>query len=979
MATVQPLTFGALLKRHRRLARLSQAALAERAGFSVSYVSQLERGERTPIPTTVELIADALAIAPTDRETLLATIRGQTHRPTPGGKHDTTIPRLVGRAREIAQLERHVAGDGPPVLLLVGEPGIGKTRLLRESAHLAARAGCAVLSGACHRGSGRELYAPILEALEHRVRGQPLAQLRADLDGCGWLQRLLPELGEMMDAPLSGWTLPPEQERRLMFAAVARFLGNVSGPAGTLLILDDLQWTGADAIDLLASLARSSPDGSLRILGAYRDTAVSSRDPLPGTLLDLVREGVARRAAIEPLAPADAAQLLDTLLAGMAAASTVRDGLLRRTGGIPFYLVNCAQALRAGAPDSEAVRSSDAIPWDVAETIRQRVAAMPRLARDLVAAAAVAGTALPRALLLGAVAGNQDDVAGLEALDTTVRARLMAEDGNDSCHLAHDLVAEVVAADLSAGRRAAFHRRIALALEAAAGEPPAELVADHFARAGDLDRAVVYLERAADRALAVYAYGDAERHDRELITYLDRLGRAAAATAAREHLAAVLMASARYDQAMAVLAEALEALRAAGDDEGMARVAAEVGQAHTLRGTPEEGIAWLRTESRALETRGLSPAALASLYIALATLLNASNQNMAALAAATRGADLARAARANDLLVRAERRRGNALLLLGQIDEAINALDAAIPLAEAVGDLKILWGALNSLGAAYAARGDFGGTAHAYLRAFTMAERLGDPSAISFMWFSRGELAFAIGEWDDARVCFDAAANIIAPVTASRFAPYPPLGKGMLALARGHDDLGVRALTDAISLAERHGDRQAQRWAAAMLAEHDLAQGRASAAHARLATLLDSAAAGERDLMLLLPLLAWAHLERGEIEPAGAAARQAVAGARAGNMAPLLANALRVGSMVEMGQHRWKDAEAALEEALALARDLPAPYTEAKVLYTLGQLHTGIGDTNQARERHRRALAILRPLGERLYAAQIEYALNAST
>jgi predicted ATPase len=85
-----------------------------------------------------------------------------------------------------------------------------------------------------------------------------------DLQGCAWLVRLLPELAVGPIEPLPAWTLPPEQERRLMYAAVERFLANVAGPGGALLVLDDLQWAGPDALELLASVVRSNAEMSLQ-------------------------------------------------------------------------------------------------------------------------------------------------------------------------------------------------------------------------------------------------------------------------------------------------------------------------------------------------------------------------------------------------------------------------------------------------------------------------------------------------------------------------------------------------------------------------------------------------------------------------------------------------------------------------------------------------------------------------------------------
>src|SRR5262249_45436364 len=125
---------------------------------------------------------------------------------------------------------------------------------------------------------------PLVGALTRFLANRSLAQQRVDLQGCAWLVRLLPELAGTAVVPAPSWQLPPGQERRLLFGAVVRFLANVAGPAGTLLILDDLQWAGDDALDLLAALVRApswAPSGSvgsllpLRVVGAYRDTEVA--------------------------------------------------------------------------------------------------------------------------------------------------------------------------------------------------------------------------------------------------------------------------------------------------------------------------------------------------------------------------------------------------------------------------------------------------------------------------------------------------------------------------------------------------------------------------------------------------------------------------------------------------------------------------------------------------------------------------------
>src|SRR5207248_3215804 len=187
--------------------------------------------------------------------------------------------------------------------------GIGKSRLLGEAVQRAETVGWCVLQGGCQRRGGQEPYAPILGALKGYIRDQSPVQMRAAVQGCAWLVRLLPELADGPIEPLPSWSLSPEQERRLMVAAVARFLANVAGPAGSLLLLDDLQWAGSDALDLLATLVRATSKTPLRIIGAYRDTEVQPTDPLSTVLADLMHAGLAARRPLRPLTPAEAAEL----------------------------------------------------------------------------------------------------------------------------------------------------------------------------------------------------------------------------------------------------------------------------------------------------------------------------------------------------------------------------------------------------------------------------------------------------------------------------------------------------------------------------------------------------------------------------------------------------------------------------------------------------------------------------------------------
>jgi hypothetical protein len=214
--------------------------------------------------------------------------------------------------------------------------------------------------------AARAPYTPLLEALEGSMRYGPATSLRAALEGCTWLVRVLPELAEQVSLLYPEGSLHPEQERRLVFAAIARYLANIAGPAGTLLVLDDLQWAGADALDLLLSLLQASPDPPVRVVGDYRDTDVRLQDPLFSLLADLSRAGLAQQQEIGPLAPPEAAELISHLLANTPTARVaLAVHVLEQAEGVPFFLVSYAQAIETGALATRTTAATIGIPISI--------------------------------------------------------------------------------------------------------------------------------------------------------------------------------------------------------------------------------------------------------------------------------------------------------------------------------------------------------------------------------------------------------------------------------------------------------------------------------------------------------------------------------------------------------------------------------------------------------------------------------------
>ena len=979
--TTPPPHFGALLKSLRTAAGLTQETLAERARLSRRGLQDLERGvHQTPRRDTVELLATALGLSAHSRMEFLAVAQGQFLPPADppasatllGFSSDAPLP-LVGREREVALLGAFLAGVHPAsavgaearVLLLAGEPGAGKTRLLQAVAQQAIATGWSVLASGCQRRGGQDPYAPLLDALAEYLQLQRSERRGADLAGCAWLVRLLPELEGVVD-PLPAGKLQPEQERRLMYAAIARFLVNVAGPAGTLLVLDDLQWAGPDALDLLLALARRAAL-PLRIVGAYRDTEVRPADPLGVLLADLAHTRLGQPLPVGALTQEAAAMLLADLLAGVAGGELPgAAAVLRRAGGMPFYLVSYAQALATGAPD--------AVPWDVAQGVRQRIAQLPEPARQVLGEAAVVGRHVTRTLLM-AIAGlaEEEVLAGLEA---ACHARLLLEDGDDAYAFAHDVIRDVVEADLGAARRAMLHRRVAEALEGAPTEASTELLTYHYARSGDTDKAVQYLELAGDHALAQQAYGAAESHYREVVDRLDRLGRARDTGQVRQKLGMALYRAGHYEASLSVFEQAAATYQTAGDWESVVRATAWIGRTHAVRGTPHEGIACLTALLERLD-QGDTALPLALLHAELGRLLFAAGRYRASLAASERAAELARAGGDDRIRLRAEGSRANILNLLGRLGDALRLTQEVLPLQEAAGDLYGLLLTHRDLAYIHALYGAFAPCQRHIDHALDLARQIGDPASLASTLALRGWFALLRGDMQGARADLAQAVALSRQVDRSWHVTYALICRARLSLVESAEAEATALAQEALALAERSGDLQALRWASGVLAELEVRAGCPEAAIMRLTPLLDRPGLEECDVTQVLPVLAWAYLEQGQVAQAADSIEQALTRARREQMRLVLAEALRVQTMVELRREQWEEAAHSVAEGQALACAMPYPYAEARLLHVEGTLHARQGAPEAAQERLEAAHAIFQHLGARDEAARAEHDMAA--
>lgn len=981
MFTIRPPSLGDMLRRYRVAAGLTQETLAVRAGVSARAVSDLERGVyRAPHKKTIESLADALHLSGESRDILVAATPRRGLAADSTADHTSSalldqvgLPPFIGRTVEMALVHHHLDGLGPPILLVAGEPGIGKSRLLQEAARSTLGFGWRVLEGRCHRHGGQEPYAPLLGALKGYIRDRTPNQLRADLHGCAWLVRLLPELagGPIEPLPVDR-ALEPEQERRLMFDAVSRFLVNIAGPAGVLLLLDDLQWVGLDALYLIATLARSALHVPLRIVGAYRDTDVQPDDPLLATVADLAHAALVVHHILRPLGPSEARWLLDDLMGSESVNTLLRQRALQHAGGVPFFLVSYAHSLR-GWPDGG--RRENVVPWDLAHGLRQRFLVLSEVAQEVLAVAAVMGHPVSYVVLVAATGYSEREI--LDALDAACRARLLMEEG-DAYTFAHDVIREVVEADLGAARRVVLHRRVAEALEG--GEEPAlvEALAYHYHHARVWDKACLYLEHAGDKARAEYANAAAVTYYHELVRCMDRLGRRPGAARAREKLGGVLRTVARYDAALVTLTQAADIYRDAKDVEALGQVTAQIGQVYGDRGTPAQGIEHIQVLLASFE--GHAPSrGLAALHAALAQLCNINGRYEDELAAADRAVDIAYVVGDSRTIAEAEANKGLALINIGRDEEALRPVSRAIRAAELAGDLTNLCLALNIMGVRCMYKGDFGASSRYMSRALEIATQQGDLTQVALMTSNCGEIAFWSGEWGQARAGYERSVELGRQIGASWSSSYPLLNLGQLRLAEGEWDEVPAYVEKAVEIAMRAGDLQALRSAYRVLAEHHLLQGRPDEARDCLISLLDRPGLEEWDVTPLLPYLAWAYLETGDVECARVTVVSAVARARRQTNRLSLVDALWIEAVVAIRHGGWDVAVRSLEEGLILARSMPYPYAEGRMHYVYGMFYSQIGDFAAAEKQFQASLTVFRHLGAERDAECGELALVGSS
>lgn len=716
---------------------------------------------------------------PTTRAVYQAALEGRLP-PLSAGRLAPRIPALpsldiplVGREEAWSKLQevygRTRAGRGQ-IVLISGEPGIGKSRLMQGfAAHMQAEA--LVMASGSQPEERTLPYQPIAQALRSVLHVENLTHIQPI-----WLAeaaRLVPELRTLRpDLPLPLPTEPDEARTRLFEALCRVVLGLAAGPRPVLMCLDDLNWADSATLDWLGFLGHRLSNHRLLVLGTYRSGEADAVDRLRHNLL---RAGILLELALAGLDTTSVLQILRHVVGPRPHDETLAERLQQATGSNPFFLVETLRALSEAGQRPEKLAGPEALPLPdiVRQAVEARLDHLSPQARQVLEAGAILGESFGFDLVH--LTAGRGELEAMDGLDELVARQLLAEEAGEvggytgtrptGYRFQHDLIRRVTEARLSPVRRQLLHRRAGQALERLMPEAVAAL-SYHFDEGGAAAKALHYYDLAVQRAEALFAWEEVEKHQSRMLALLDlldpgckqpdRLAQRGRVLASRAHQRYLQGRLAERDADLAALA----ALVTASGDEGL-HLAALM---HQVR------------------------------------YLNLDAQYEKAIATAKEGLELAEYLDDTTTGSRLLAQIGFALYFLGQPRSALTALESALAVAGEGADAESRGRITHILGYVYFHLGDYVRSLACQQEAYACHQQVGDHNRVAWDGLDIGALYLELGRRAEAEHYLTEHLALARRIGARPAEAYGLALLGSWGLHQGHYATAVKTFQQSFSI-----------------------------------------------------------------------------------------------------------------------------------------------------------------------------------
>jgi DNA-binding CsgD family transcriptional regulator/tetratricopeptide (TPR) repeat protein len=701
---------------------------------------------------------------------------------------------FLGRRAELARLGELVGldRDGPSAggpdsgaVLLAGDAGVGKTRLLSELRDRAARVGWRVFSGHClDFGDSAPPYLPFTEVFGRVATDWP--GLGASLiDKQPALGRLMPG-SRVLAADGTGEQMP-RMERSDLFEAVYFGLGQIAQSAPLLLVIEDAHWADHSTREMLSFLFARRFAEPVAIVASYRGDDLGRRHPLRAVVGEWARLPGVTRMQLQPLADSDVRALVRSLHPGPLPETDVR-GIVARAEGNAFFVEELVAAADLGR---------HSLPTDLVDLLLVRVDRLDEEVRLVVRAASVGGRRVSHQLL--ALVVEVDDVALERCVRSAVEANVLVVVGSDGYAFRHALLAEAIYDDLLPGERVRLHAAYARVLAAHEVEGTAADLARHARAANDVATGLRASIEAGDEAMAVGGPAEAAHHYEHALGFLADAHAAAGVDPPIDSVALALsagdasVAAGNVHRAVALLEDQLRQLAADAPDTDRARLLHAVASAALQADT---GFDALQATTEAVRLVPAEPATvLRAQVVTMHARANADRRrDDEAVMWASLALDLGTQLKLVDIIADATTTRARVFERAGHPEASRRALEAAVVDAAAAGEAKAEMRALGLLGSLHYTLGELPEAATVCRSAIKRARAYGRPWA-PYGLDARvlaGIVAYTNGDWDEVISIADVSGESPPRVAEAL------LGSVGMAVAAGRGDHGALQVLAAV-------------------------------------------------------------------------------------------------------------------------------------------------------------------------------------